>query len=232
MKFFFNYAIIHPVNLAGRPVHRKQSNRNEISLNLNDNYIPKATTLLILINILVFAVLELLGNTEDASFMASHGALSVSAVESGRQYVLFTAMFLHFGFLHLLNNMFVLFFVGRYLEQEIGPAAFTVVYIFGGLFGNVISLWRQYQSARISISAGASGAVFAVIGALFLLVLLRCGRLAQMRRQGVIMMVLLSVYQGYTAIGVDNAAHIAGLCAGIVISGIYYFAKKYRRQQE
>ena len=67
------------------------------------------------------------------------------------------------------------------------------------------------------------------LGAMFLLVLLRCGRLAQVRRQGMILMVLLSIYQGYTSINVDNAAHIAGLCGGILLGGIYYFSRIYRR---
>ncbi len=196
---------------------------------LDQDYIPKVTVGILLLNVLVFAVLELLGSTQDAGFMAAHGALSVAAVESGKWYCLLTAMFLHFGFLHLVNNMFVLFFTGRYLEQEVGGVSFAVIYLFGGLIGNLFSLFCQWMGGGNSVSAGASGAIFSVIGALFLLVLLRCGRLAQLRRQGMIMMVVLSVYQGYTTVGVDNAAHLAGLCGGILIGGIYYFAKQYRR---
>ena len=184
---------------------------------------------MILINTVVFLIMELLGDTKDSLFMASHGALSVQAIESGKQYYLLTAMFLHFGFVHLLNNMFVLFFTGRYLEQEIGPVPFCIIYVFGGLIGNLFSLWNLYHAEGVVVSAGASGAVFAVIGAMFLLVLLRCGRLAQVRRQGMILMVLLSIYQGYTSINVDNAAHIAGLCGGILLGGIYYFSRIYRR---
>lgn len=196
---------------------------------LNDNYVPKATVTIIFLNVAVFLILELLGDTEDSVFMAAHGALSVRAVEAGKQYYLLTAMFLHFGFLHLLNNMFVLFFTGRYLEQEVGAVSFVIIYVFGGLVGNLFSLWNLYRTGTATVSAGASGAVFAVIGAMFLLVLLRWGRLGQVSRQGMIMMVLLSIYQGYTAIGVDNAAHIAGLCGGIALGGIYCFSKRYRR---
>lgn len=197
---------------------------------LDDNYVPKGTIAIIIINVFVFAVLEIMGDTEDAVFMATHGALTKQAILNENYYCLFTAMFLHFGFTHLLNNMFVLFFMGRYLEQEIGMIHFLIIYIFGGLMGNVVSLLVHMQGTALTVSAGASGCVFAVIGAMFLLVLLRCGRLAQLRKQGVIMMVLLSVYQGYTTVGVDNAAHIAGLCGGILLGGIYYFLKKMKRE--
>ncbi len=196
---------------------------------LDDNYVPRGTVAIILANLIVFVVLEIMGDTQDGVFMAAHGALTNQAVLGGKQYYLFTAMFLHFGFLHLVNNMFVLYFVGRYLEQEIGTINFCIIYILGGLIGNVVSLLSHMQDTRLTVSAGASGCVFATIGAMFLLVLLRCGRLAQVRKQGMIMMVFLSVYQGYTTIGVDNAAHIAGLCGGIFLGGIYYFARRFKR---
>ncbi len=181
---------------------------------------------MIVINVLVFAVLEILGDTEDGAFMAAHGALSAAAIEEGKYYCLLTAMFLHFGFAHLVNNMFVLFFTGRYLEQEIGSVWFTVLYLLGGLFGNVVSFLTNYESGRNVGSAGASGAVFAAIGGMFLLVLLKCGRLSQLRTQSMVIMVVLSVYQGYTTVGVDNTAHVAGLFAGIVIAGLYYLVKR------
>lgn len=195
----------------------------------DDRYIPKATAALVLINVLIFAILEIIGDTGDGLFLEKYGALSVQSIEAGRTYVLFTAMFLHFGFEHLVNNMFVLFFTGRYLEQETGAFWFTVIYILGGLCGNVLSLFNQYQSGGRIISAGASGAIFAVIGALTLLVLLRVGRLANMRRERIILMVALSVYQGYTTVNVDNAAHLAGLCGGLLLGAVYAFVKRYRR---
>lgn len=197
---------------------------------LDNNYVPKGTVAMIIMNIVVFAVLEMVGDTQSASFMALHGALTRQAIVDGNYYCLLTAMFLHFGFEHLLNNMFVLFFIGRYLEQETGTINFLIIYIFGGLIGNVVSLLVHTRGEALTVSAGASGCVFAVIGAVFLLVLLRQGRLAQLRRQGVIMMVFLSVYQGYTTVGVDNAAHVAGLCGGILLGGIYYLLKKLKRE--
>lgn len=195
----------------------------------DDRYIPKATTALVLINILIFVILEIMGDTEDGLFLEKYGALSVRSFEAGKTYVLFTAMFLHFGFAHLANNMFVLFFTGRFLEQETGPFWFTVIYILGGLCGNALSLFNQYRSGGLVISAGASGAIFAVIGALALLVLLHVGKLAHVRREGIILMVVLSVYQGYTAVNVDNAAHLAGLFGGLLLGAVYAFVKKYKR---
>lgn len=199
-------------------------------MRLDDNYIPKATVAVILLNVLVFVVLEILGDTEDAAFMAAHGALTKEAFIKGHYECLVTAMFLHFGLMHLLNNMFVLFFIGRYLEQEIGPVWFLIVYIFGGLIGNVVSLLIHGNTTALTVSAGASGCVFAAIGAMGLLALLRQGKLAQLGKQKVILMVFLSVYQGYTTVGVDNAAHVAGLVGGVIFGGLYYFMNLLKRE--
>ena len=71
-------------------------------------------------NILVFLVLSFLGDTENAAFMAAHGASVTAYVEQGEYYRLFTCMFLHFGLEHLFYNMLVLIFLGDALEEAVG----------------------------------------------------------------------------------------------------------------
>ena len=72
------------------------------------------------INIAVFLVLECIGNTENGAWMLKAGAMYVPLFESGQYYRVITSMFLHFGFHHLVNNMFMLFVLGSQVEFETG----------------------------------------------------------------------------------------------------------------
>ena len=79
------------------------------------------TVLLVAINVIVFFVLSFQGMTEDGRFMLDHGAMYVpEMLESGEYYRLFTSMFMHFGFPHLVNNMLILIVMGTILERELG----------------------------------------------------------------------------------------------------------------
>ena len=127
---------------------------------------------LVAVNILVFIVLSIIGDTQDAWFMAAHGACYTPFVlEYGEYYRLFTCMFLHFGIEHLFYNMLLLIFVGDTLEKTAGKVRYLLIYLIGGLAGNILSVWAGMDRAEYAVSAGASGAIFAVIGALIWIVL-------------------------------------------------------------
>ena len=83
-----------------------------------------------------------------------------------RPWTILSAMFIHDGFWHLLFNMMVLFFFGSYLSRLVGNTRFTLVYFIGGLAGNLLYL---LLGDDLSIAIGASGAVYAVAGALVIL---------------------------------------------------------------
>jgi rhomboid protease GluP len=181
---------------------------------------------IILINIIVFLMLTIRGSTLDSAFMFEHGAaFTPSIVEGGQYYRLFTSMFLHFGVQHIFNNMFVLFFVGDVLEKEIGKMRYLIVYLAGGLGGNIISLISDLITKKFVISAGASGAVFAVIGGLFYVVLVNKGKIPNLsiRRLGIL--IVLSLYQGFTSVGIDNYAHLGGVISGFLIMLLLYRKK-------
>ena len=102
-------------------------------------------------------------------------------IEGGEYYRLFTCMFLHFGIEHLLNNMLVLFVLGSRLERVIGKIWNPlIIYIVGGLLGNVISVLVELKSMDFAVSAGASGAVFAVMGAMIYIVIRNKGWLGDL----------------------------------------------------
>ena len=183
----------------------------------------KANLLIVAANIVVFLVLSALGDTEDTRFMLAHGAEYAPFVARGEYYRLATSMFLHFGIQHLFSNMLVLIFLGDTLEQCVGKLRYLLIYLGGGLIGNIVSVWFALRTGDFAVSAGASGAVFAVIGALIFLVIRNRGRLGDYSGRRLILMAVLSVLQGLTAGGVDNCAHIGGVIAGFLLALILCF---------
>ena len=189
------------------------------------------TVILVAINVVVFLLLSLKGMTEDGMFLLQHGAMYVPYItEKGEYYRIFTSMFLNFGFDHLLNNMVVLAAVGWNLEYELGGLKFLILYLLSGLGGNVLSAWWDIRMGEYAISAGASGAIFGVIGALLYVAIRNKGRIGDISGRGILFMIALSLYYGFSSGGVDNMAHIGGLAAGFVLSVLLYRKKdrKYR----
>ena len=174
-------------------------------------------------NILVFLIMEIGGSTNDVEYMLMHGASYAPWIkEYGEYYRLFTCMFLHFGIEHLFNNMLVLIFLGDTLERTIGKWKYLVLYLVGGMGSSVVSYLFELRSGDYAASAGASGAIFAVVGALIYIVIVNKGRLEDITGRRLLLMAGLTIFQGFTSIGVDNAAHIGGLVCGFILGVIIY----------
>lgn len=181
------------------------------------------TVLLAAVNVIVFLVLSIQGMTEDAEFMLHHGAMYVPYVAEGDEYYrLFTCMFLHFGFEHLMNNMVVLLIVGWNLEMAVGKVKYLFLYIGSGLCGNVVSAIWDIRTGEYAVSAGTSGAVFGMIGALLYVALRNRGRIGDISGRGIAFMVIVTLYYGFSNTGVDNAAHVGGLLSGFLLAVLLY----------
>lgn len=179
------------------------------------------TTALIGMNAVIFVVLMMLGKTEDTYFILEHGAMYEPYVIEGHEYYrLVTSLFLHFGISHLMNNMVMLGALGWNLELEIGKIRFFLIYFLSGMGGNICSLIYHVKEGTYVISAGASGAVSGLMGALVCAALQRRGYIGRLNKRGLIFMVILSLYFGLTSTGVDNAAHIGGLICGFLLQVI------------
>ena len=178
----------------------------------------KCNLLMVMINIVVFIVLEIMGSTTDTLFMVRHGAMYEPLVaQQGEYYRLFTCMFLHFGVQHLFYNMLLLIFVGDMLEKVAGKVRYLLIYLGGGLLGNILSMAVAERTGNFAVSAGASGAIFAVVGALLYLVVRNRDRVPEELRRRMVVMALLSLIQGFTQTGTDNMAHLGGFLGGILI---------------
>ena len=178
--------------------------------------------LLIALNVLFFLYLEITGSSENAYFMYTKGAMSAPAVlEDGEYYRLLTAMFMHFGIRHIMNNMLVLFVLGDNLERALGHVKYLIFYLLCGIGSNWVSM-MAHPTDTMTLSAGASGAIFGVVGGLLYVVTANKGRLEDLSTRQLVIMIFFSLYLGYTSTGVDNTAHLSGLVIGIVLAIILY----------
>lgn len=178
---------------------------------------------LIAVNILYFFWLEFNGSTENAAFMVEHGAMYVPlVVREGEYYRLLTAVFMHFGISHLVNNMVILFVLGDNLERALGKVKYLVFYLICGVGANVFSMVVSIREYELAVSAGASGAIFGVIGGLLYVVIRNRGRLEDLSTRQLALFVACSLYFGFTSTGIDNAAHVGGLVLGFLLAAIFY----------
>lgn len=182
--------------------------------------------ILVAINVIVFLICTFTGD-----LLYNRGALSLREVlADGQFYRLFTSMFLHWDAEHLFSNMIVLYYVGAIVERELGALPYMALYLLSGLVGNLFSV--GYYELFVNIygsSAGASGAVFGVEGALLFLVMIRRGRLESMTLGRVAFAVAFSLYCGFTSAGVNNAAHVGGVLMGFTAAAAIAGCKKMRQ---
>ena len=186
--------------------------------------------LIVGVNILIFVLTEIIDDTENVTFMLKCGAAYTPWILEGQWYRLFTSMFLHFGVYHLLNNIGLLLFLGDMLEELAGKWRYLLIYLGGGLAGNIISLLMDCRSGEMAVSAGASGAVFAVIGGIFVILLKQRGRVKNLTLSRLVFVIFLSIYHGFQSTGIDNAAHVGGLLGGIFLTFLVYRRKNPQEQ--
>ncbi len=179
--------------------------------------LPLVSATLVIINVIVFFICLFTGD-----WLYDLGGVSWEGVLGRHEYGrLLWAMFLHGDTEHLFNNMIILFFLGAMLEKETGHICLAVIYFLSGLGGNVVSLIGKVLTEDIALSIGASGAVFGLDGLLLAMVLLSEDFRNRMSPIRVILVIGLSVYDGFMGSNIDNAAHIGGLVIGFLAGLIY-----------
>jgi rhomboid protease GluP len=177
------------------------------------------TSALVAINLIVFVVAVLSGvhlmNPSIADLL-NWGADFGPKVLAGEWWRTFTCTFLHIGVIHLAMNMFILAMVGPLVERLVGNTGFLILYVVSGLFGSMVSLCYH----PLVVSAGASGAVFGVYGALIAVLRQKPGAvptetLDRIRKSG-LAFVGYNLLFGFMLPGIDNAAHVGGLIGGFL----------------
>lgn len=178
---------------------------------------------LLIINMFVFVVLEVFGQTESAEYLLKMGAVYPTCIMEDKEYWrLLTATFMHFGFGHLLNNMVMLFAAGQILERAIGKWKYLFLYLAAGVGGCTLSLFEMLYTEEYAVSAGASGSIFGIIGALAWIVIVHKGHYETLTGKGMLGMLILSLYYGISEGNVDNWGHIGGFLMGFLLCIILY----------
>ena len=186
---------------------------------------PVVTWTLLGVNVLLWLVMEGTGDSEEPEVLRRYGAMFGPLIAEGEYWRLFTAMFLHIGFMHLLFNGAALLILGRMAEQVYGHVGFAVIYVIAGLSGGVAS----YMVINpITTGAGASGAIFGILGALAAYLLAKRGVLGEIGRQflsWVLIITAINLVFGFAMPEIDNWAHMGGLAAGFLLG--LAFAPRY-----
>ena len=187
------------------------------------NYVFTVNNFIILVNVVVFAVMALKGNTQNTIYLYRCGGITPESLfEDHQVYRLFTSMFMHSGISHLVNNMIVLYFIGGTLEKYIGRVRYLIIYLLSRLLGGLISQIYYMAMAENVICVGASGAIFGAVGAMLTVVVVNHGRVENFTFPRLIIYVVLSIYLGFTSQGVSLSAHLGGLATGFFTALLLY----------
>ena len=180
------------------------------------------TLALLLMNTLVFGGLLIAGApllSGGSSVQLALGANFGPATQDGQWWRLVSALFLHFGIVHLVLNMAALWDIGRVIENLLGRWRFVALYLGAGVTGNMVSLAIQGNQA---VSGGASGAIYGLYGAFLVWLWHTRGQIdpAEFRRLFLVAggFTLVSLSLGLLIPGIDNAAHLGGLISGALLA--------------
>ena len=168
---------------------------------------------IIIINVIIFIIGGLLTFYNGNNFLINLGAKINYKIADLQYYRLLTPMFLHADVFHLIFNSFALFSIGRSVEVVLKKKKFLIVYIISVVFGTIGSFIFSE-----SISVGASGGIFGLVGALLYISFLTPSATKKMIQKDIFIIIALNLFLGFTNPRIDNAAHIFGFIGGFLTS--------------
>ena len=168
------------------------------------------------------------GGSESMGVLRAFGATTPDTITSGQLWRLVAAMFLHIGIVHLVGNAIALFWLGRMAERLYGPLRFLGLYLLAGLGGSLLTVFAGTQA----LSAGASGAIWGIMGALLIGSWRNPDRGGRMEgreiRQSIAGAIILNVIVSLTP-GVSLTAHLGGFLVGGMLAWAIPFRGGERR---
>lgn len=201
--------IDHVLDYKKKLDHEKRINRSS-----------KITIALILINVIMYAITAFFSGDildSDVRVLIYLGANENTLVSNGEYYRLFTSMFLHGGLLHLVLNMYALNALGPAVERAYGKVKYLLIYLIGGIIASISS---YLFSGGVSI--GASGAIFALLGAVLVLALKTTTKGGKEMLRSILSVVAINMFVGFALPNIDNFAHIGGLIGGSVVALVLF----------
>lgn len=177
-------------------------------------YYPVVTTLLA-IHIILFLLMALPGFFGAFVFESVVGVNLY--ISNGEIWRLFTPIFAHKQFSHLLFNSFALFLFGPPLEQRLGIQKFLFIYLAAGIVANIATFFLMSPTY---VHLGASGAIFGLFGYYVAIILLQKERISHDDRQTIITITVLGLVMTFLQANINATAHIVGLLAGFIIGAV------------
>ena len=179
-------------------------------------YRPRVTYVLMGLLVVVFGIETLAGGSDNPQTLVNLGANYAPRVTVlGEYWRLFTANFLHIGLMHLAFNLYALYIVGTEVEMFYGPARFLVIYLLTGLSGAIASYAFTY-----GLSAGASTAIFGLIGTLVAFFVRNrdvFGEMSRSRLSNLMIVIAINVFYGMSVGTIDNWGHAGGFIGGVIL---------------
>ena len=178
---------------------------------------PVWVKVLLAVNIGIWVLMALAGGSENSEVLIRFGANYSPLVVQGEIWRLFTANFLHIGLLHLVFNSLALYSLGQEVEALFGSPRFSVLYLLTGLSGSIFSFGLRTD---VALSAGASTAIFGLVGALmafFVRNRRHFGEIGRRRLNNYVFLILINLYIGLSVPGIDNLGHIGGFFGGLIL---------------
>lgn len=160
--------------------------------------------------------------------LVTFGAMFAPYVKTGDYYRLITAAFVHVSVFHLFFNMYALYIIGPQLESFFGHVKYLIIYLFSALIGSLLSMIFTTNF----ISAGASGAIFGLMGALLYFGYHYRVFLGNAMKTQIVPVIILNLLLGFLVPGIDIFAHLGGLLGGFLIAvgvGVKYKSTKFER---
>lgn len=190
--------------------------------------LPIVSGILVAANVIVYLICTFTGN-----LLYNIGELDAAAILLRREYGrIIYSMFLHAGIDHLFNNMVILFFLGAMIEKVTGHIQLLLIYLLSGIGANICSLLYKVMTMDSMVSVGASGAIFGLDGVLLAWILLDRQAMPDVTPRRVLLMIVLSLYSGFTAHNIDNAAHVGGLLTGFAAGALLCALRRRKRNRE
>lgn len=210
-----------------RTIFRLEKERREKEARVLEYGNPLFTYVFIGLQILMFLILELQGGSTNPDVLIRYGAKFNPLMQQGEWWRFITPIFLHIGFFHLFMNTMALYYLGMTTERLYGSWRFLFIYLVAGFFGTLGSFLFT-----TSLSAGASGAIFGLFGALLYFGTVYRHLFFQTMGTNIIGLVVLNLGLGLLLPGIDNAGHIGGLVGGFLAAGIVHLPRhrQWRRQ--
>ena len=197
-------------------INKKNESRSKIAEKIFSYKKPIITYAIIAICILMFVLTYVLGNGPfDEETLLFLGASKGELVKNGEIHRLLTCVFLHIGIIHLLCNMYSLYIIGKEVENLYGKIKYLITYLISGIAGSILSV--AFSKPDIP-SAGASGAIFGLLGALLYFGYYYRTYLGATIKSSVVPVIIVNLIFGFLNPMIDNAGHIGGLIGGILVS--------------